>query len=149
MALNLESNGNFSVSVSCSWDGEQAGFTVSLLRGQTLWPSVINPVTVPVAAGRFGRLGLGDGPRSGLSVLRSLLGGRLPVRGTPALHPGLSRSWSRGWSRGRSLAGGDAGLRPAAGELPVVLVVHVQQLPWTEEREREDGRTHAPRLSHA
>lgn len=44
-----------------------------------------------------------------------------PVRG-----PSLSESAVR-----RRRLRGDVGFRPAAGQLLVVLVVHVQQLPWT------------------
>lgn len=62
------------------------------------------------------------GPLSDLPPHRPLTQRLLPVGG-PAL-PG------RAVRRGRLC--GDAGLRAAAGELLVVLVVHVQQLPWTD-----------------
>lgn len=43
----------------------------------------------------------------------------LPVRGSPLTMSAVRRLC------------GDAELRPAAGQLLVVLVIHVQQLPWT------------------
>lgn len=71
---------------------------------------------LPVVPVGFVGLWFCGGPLSDLLPRRLL-----PVRGPP-----LSISAVR-----RRRRGGDTGLRPAAGQLLVVLVIHVQQLPWT------------------
>lgn len=43
----------------------------------------------------------------------------------------------------RGRPGGEAGRGPAAGQLLVVLVVHVQQLPWTDGDKQNQVRTDA------
>ena len=90
---------------------------------------------VPVVPDRFGRLWFGDGPRSGRSAAscclfcrRPALHGPPPLYGPPPLH---GRPPLRPAAGGRVL-GGDAGFRAAGAQLPVVLVLYIQQLPWTE-----------------
>ena len=80
---------------------------------------------VPVVPDRFGRLWFSDGPRSGRSAASCcLFCRRPPLHGPPPLRPAAG---------GRVLGGGgDAGFRAAGGQLPVVLVLYIQQLPWTE-----------------
>lgn len=75
----------------------------------------------PVVTGRFVRLRFGDGPLSGLSTGWSLVS-RLP--------PVYRRPPSRR-AAGRCALCGDAGFRPAGGQLLVVLVIKIQQLSVT------------------
>lgn len=94
----------------------------------------------PVVTGRCVRLWFSDGPLSGLSTAFgwSLLLRLPPVLGLPPVHrlppPRSAANWC-------ALCG-DAGLRPAGGQFPVVLVIYIQQLSWTAaQTEGTDGRT--------
>lgn len=112
-------------------------FTLSFTRIENLsWPSFLWERTItdiPVVTSGFGGLWFSDCPLSGLSTGTSwsLLCRLLLVHGPPPL---------RGAADWRVLCG-HGGFRPAGGQFPVVLVIYIQQLPWTgAQTEGMDGR---------